>query len=260
MIAVIFTVLRQWGDVGRLVKRLRAHPLLILVIIFDSSLLAVQLWLFGWAPQTGHGLDLALGFLLLPLVMVLAGVLLHRERLSAGRLVAIAFALTGVAAAVFLAGGIGWATGIVALGYPAYFIVRRHFRLDSTGATGLEFATMALFAVVVLFKPDAVMPVVTDGQLALLVIVLGVLGATGFLAYLQASRMLPFGVFGLLGYLEPILLVLVSVTLLGEPFEVGDAVVYGPILIAIAVLSGEGLRTRGLENGRGSSVLPADVR
>lgn len=107
-----------WRDVHRVVCRLRHRRALIAILIVDAALLGVQLWLFSWAPQSGNGLDTALGYLLLPLVMVIVGTVLHREQLSLLRTAAVTSAAVGVVAAVVVAGGLSWVTLVVGLGYP----------------------------------------------------------------------------------------------------------------------------------------------
>ena len=60
-------------------------------------------------------------------------------------------------------------------------------------------------------------------------------------SYLMASQRLPLGLFGLLGYLEPALLFVVSL-LVGERMLASDLWTYGPIWLALLVLGLEGLR------------------
>ncbi|WP_054821756.1 hypothetical protein [Arthrobacter sp. JCM 19049] len=43
-------------------------------------MVGVQLWLFVWAPAHGKALDASLGFLLLPITLVLGGRLVFKSR------------------------------------------------------------------------------------------------------------------------------------------------------------------------------------
>lgn len=247
VVAVLLLAFRRWSDVARLAHRLAAHPALILVLVLDALLLAVQMWLFGWAPQSGHGLDVSLGYLLMPLVMVVLGVVLNRERVSRLRLVAVGAAAIGVAAAVFVAGGISLPTVVVALGYPLYFVIRRRAALDGPGSLLLELVALVPVAVVLLLVAPP-----RDGALGADavagILLLGTVGGVALVLYLIASRLLSFAVFGLLSYVEPVLLVVVSVALLGESLTPLDVAVYGPILVALVLLSVE---SRGRPRGAG---------
>lgn len=244
VVAVLFTVVDGWREVAAVLRRLRRRPLLVLVLVADGLLLGVQLWIFGWAPQTGHGLEAALGYLLLPLVMVVAGLALHSERLSLLRALAVAAAAVGVLFALLAAGGIAPVTAVVALGYPLYFVLRRRARLDTMGAFGLELVVLLPVAVWFLVGEDGAAPLAASPWLVLGVLLLGVISGVALFLYLAASRALSFGLFGLLTYLEPVLLIVVAVLLLGERLTAIDALVYGPIVLALVLLGIEPLRRR----------------
>lgn len=236
VLATLVGVFGWWRDVRVIALRLSRRPALILVVVLDGLLLSVQLWLFGWAPQTGHGLELALGYLLMPLAMVVVGVVLHRERLAPLRIAAVAAAAVGVTAAIVVAGGLSWATIAVAVGYPVYFAIRRRAGLDSIGAFCFELLVLVPVAVVLALQPSSLDVLAAHPQLGWGILLLGVIGGVALVLYLVASRLLSFGVFGLLSYLEPVLLVLVAVLLLGESLTLTDVFVYGPIVIALVLL------------------------
>ena len=65
--------------------------------------------------------------------------------------------------------------------------------------------------------------------------VLGVLSAVALALYMMASRLLPLGLFGLLSYVEPVLLAMVAL-MLGESIQPGQWWTYGPIFVAVACL------------------------
>jgi chloramphenicol-sensitive protein RarD len=261
--ALLLTVLmrstRLWSEVTALARRCRERPRLAAVVALDGALLGVQVWVFGWAPQTGHGLDISLGYLILPLVMVLVGVVVFGERPSRLQVLAVAIAAVGVAAAVALAGGLHWPTLLVALGLPPYFVCRRAFGVDTAGAQLLEVLAMlplaAAFACVV--TPSWGL-VAADPSLVLGLVVLAILSVGGFGLYLTASRLLPFALFGVLGYVEPVLLVLLSLTVLGEPWHRSDTVIYVPIVLALAVLALDTARATRRSGPADARALAAD--
>lgn len=246
LIALVFTYARQWPSVAAIVDRLRTHPLLVPVLIANAAFFGFQLWLFGWAPQAGRALEVALGYLLMPLMLVGVGIVLHGEPLSRLRACALGAATIGVAVAVFLAGGIGWPSAAVFIGYPIYFASRRATGLDAIGVIPLEFAVMTPVALVILvLDHDATAPLSVTSH-ALGILLLGVLSAGAFLAYLRAGELLPFSMFGLLAYLEPVLLVLVATLILGERFAPEQVLVYGPIAVGLALLAVDLRRDRGV--------------
>lgn len=143
-------------ELRQMLQRVHRRPILALVLTCNGLLLGVQLWIFAWAPVSGHGLDVALGYLLLPLIMVVVGRVIHREHLPRLRVAAVAAAAIGV----------------------------------------------------------------------------------------RASELLPFGLFGLLTYVEPVLLAVVSITILGESLTPVDLLTYGPIAVALCLLGIENATAR----------------
>ncbi|MFE4542692.1 EamA family transporter RarD [Arthrobacter sp. NPDC056727] len=236
--ALLLTLTRSWADVRSVVRRIRESPSKGFVLVACGALIGVQTWLFGWGPQSGQGLDIALGYLMLPLVAVVVGSLLYGERLSVWRASAVVTAAVGVIAAVVLAGGIRWPTLVVSLGFPVYFVLRKRTGLNGAGALFFETIALLPFVIWVLAQPDASRSFGgAPPTLFVAVLLLGVLGAAGLSSYLAASRLLDFALFGLLGYLEPVLLIIVAVMFLGERLTPSDFSIYVPITLALVLLA-----------------------
>ena len=235
----------QWPRVRILARRVQRQPALALGLLASAALLGVQLWLFMWAPLHGRALPVSLGYFLLPLVMVLAGRLLYRENLSRLQWLATLLAGLGVAHEVLRAGGMSWETWLVALGYTVYFVLRRQLATDHIGGHWLDMLLLVPAALwFVQRAPSSVPLVLEQAHLWAMVPVLGVVSAVALALYMAASRLLPLGLFGLLSYVEPVLLAVVAL-LLGESIGPDQWPSYGPIFAAVGVLVLDGaLRLR----------------
>lgn len=232
---------REWHHVTGVAARLRAQPGLALVMLLSSALLGVQVWLFMWAPLHGRALDVSLGYFILPLSLVLVGRVVYRERLSALQAAAVACAALGVGHELWRAGGFSWPALVVFVGYPLYFMLRRRFRLEHLG--GLWFDMLLMLPAAIWFALHGQL----DGDLLRveprffwMVPLLGLLSAAALAAYIMASRLLKFALFGLLGYIEPVLLMLVAL-LLGETIAASAWLTWAPIWLALILLVAEGV-------------------
>lgn len=227
--------------------------------MLSAALLGVQFWLFTWAPVHGRALEVSLGYFLLPLAMVLVGRVVYGERLSRFQQLATIAALLGVANELFVLGHFAWPTMVVALGYPVYFVLRRTLGTDHFGGLWWDMLLMVPVAVWFLAASDRPLGLlVDDPKLFALLPLMGVMSAAAVAAYMLASRLLPFGLFGLLSYVEPVLLVIVAL-LLGEGLEHGQLLTYVPIWIAVALLAVEGgLRIGRSRAGAGRVPVAAD--
>ncbi len=225
------------AEMVSLLGRIRARPGLLFYGAIASALVGVQLWLFMYAPMNGFALATSLGYFLLPLVMVVVGRMFFAERLSQGQKNAVALAAAGVVHQLVFAGGMAWPTLLICLGYPVYFAARRRARFESNAAFTLE---------VLFLTPLAVYFILTGvsepGYSLIPVFAIGVLGAVAMFLYLGAASLLSLSVFGLLSYVEPVLL-LVAAVAMGEQLFFKDAFTYAPIVVALVVLAVDGFRS-----------------
>jgi len=221
---------------GVLMQRVQRQPLLALALLGNAALLGLQLWLFMWAPLHGRALPVSLGYFLLPLVMVLTGRILYRERLTALQRLATVLAALGVLHEILRMGGMSWEVWLVAIGYTAYFVVRRHLRCDNLAGHWLDLLLLAPAACwFVARAPSSLTLLAEPSPLWFMVPILGFISAIALALYMAANRLLPLGLFGLLSYVEPVLLALAAF-LLGESIAPAQWPTYGPIFAAVAVL------------------------
>lgn len=240
-----FLTLFMWlsGDLSHIqaiFKRIIAKPALLLVLMMTSVLTSAQLWLFLWGPMHGRGLQVSLGYFLLPLVLVLAGRFLYGEKLSRFQFVAVLLAVFGVGHEIWRLGHIAWETALVAIGYTAYFVIRRKIKTDNLG--GFWWDLLLILPIAIFFTQTGNTPYLKfleQPSLVVVVMGLGVLSAIGLGSYILASRYLPLIIFGLLGYLEPVLLALASL-MMGEEIGSEEWLTYIPIWLAVLVLVLEG--------------------
>ena len=230
----------DWKLVRALAARLRRQPVLFFGLLLSSVLLGAQLLIFMWAPLHGRSLDVSLGYFLLPLSMILTGRVVYGEHLSYLQKIAAAFAAIGVGHELWRLGSFSWETLLVAGGYPLYFVLRRKLKTDNLG--GLWFDMLFMLPIGLWFIANGhPLAIQQTPLLYLLIPVLGIISASALVSYIIASRLLPFSLFGLLSYVEPVLLVGVAL-LLGESISRDEMLTYIPIWIAVGVLILEGAK------------------
>lgn len=241
-----FITLFMWwsGDlkhVAEIFRRVLQQPILLLCLPISSFLCTTQLWLFLWGPINGRGLEVSLGYFLLPLVMVLVGCVLYKEKLSSWQMLAVALAVLGVGHEIWRIGSVAWETVYVALAYPLYFFLRRQFKTDNLGGFWWDLFLILPVAFYLGFVySDSTVLLLNYSHLIWAVLGLGFLSALGLGSYILASRYLPFVIFGLLSYLEPVLLAFASM-MLGERVEADEWLTYIPIWLAVLLLVIEGV-------------------
>lgn len=241
-LTLFMLVSKDWKRVGELLARVKRTPLLLLGMLGTSWLMGVQLWLFLWAPLHGRSLEVSMGYFLLPLAMVLTGRLVYGERLSRLQKVAVACAALGVGHELYQNGSFAWETLLVTIGYPIYFVLRKRCRTDHLGGLWCDMCLLLPWALYFVIQgPLSPADLQAHPGLYALIPILGAISASALIAYVLASRLLPFSLFGLLSYVEPVLLVGVAL-LLGETIGPDQWLTYLPIWAAVLVLVIEGFK------------------
>ena len=241
-LTLFMLVSKDWKRVGELLARVKRTPVLLMGMVGTSWLMGVQLWLFLWAPLHGRSLEVSMGYFLLPLAMVLTGRLVYGERLSRLQKVAVACAALGVGHELYQNGSFAWETLLVTIGYPIYFVLRRRCRTDHLGGLWCDMCLLLPWALYFVIQgPLSSGDLQAHPGLYALIPVLGAISASALIAYVLASRLLPFSLFGLLSYVEPVLLVGVAL-LLGETIGPDQWLTYLPIWAAVLVLVLEGFK------------------
>ena len=213
-------------------------------LLLPTPIFLSQFWLFMWAPVNGEGVQTAMGYFLFPLMMVVFGCVIFGEKLSRLQWLAVGFAALGVGSEIVRTQSVSWATLWVCGTYPLYYILRR---LQGVGAiTGLlvDLTIFAPFALAYLFfiAPSSLSVVGGSSFFIMMLAGLGVLSVLAMKTNVDASQMLPVNVYGMMSYIEPALLFILAITVLGNPFESAMIYNYGLIWLGIVFLMIHGVR------------------
>ncbi|OOZ42452.1 EamA family transporter RarD [Solemya elarraichensis gill symbiont] len=233
----------QWNQIRDVARRLLNEARLWVILPLSSALLGVQLWLFMWAPLHNMALDASIGYFLLPMTMLVAGRLIYKDKLSGLQKIAALCALFGVSHELYRVGVFSWASLLVALGYPLYFILRRKEKLDCLGGLWFDLALTLPVALWFAIREIDSLPLLFTERptLYILIPILGLISSLALASYIAASRLLNLSLFGLLGYVEPVLLAIVAL-LLGEHIGSDQWLTYIPIWLAVGLLAVAGIR------------------
>ena len=208
-----------------------------LYLLLPTPIIASQLWLFMWAPVNGQAVNTAMGYFLFPLTMVLLGCVVFKEKLSRLQGLAITLAALGVGLQFWLSGSVSWATAWVCLTYPIYYGLRRWQGVPPL--LGL-FVDLSLIAPVafgyIVWQQSSLAVVMASATMGMLLVGLGLISALAMHTNLKASSMLPMNTFGMLSYLEPALMFLLSIVWLHETVTPTMMTSFGLIWAGVVVM------------------------
>lgn len=232
------------------VRETLSRPHAATMLAVSGALIAINWGLYIWAVNAGHVVESALGYFINPLLNVLLGVIVLKERLNRLQWLSVGIAAVGVLWLTFSYGRFPWIALALACTFGAYGLVRKLLGVPPVRGLGVESLWLLLPALAYLLwseasgaghlLPHAVAPAWGWGVLGLLVFG-GVLTSLPLIGFAAAVQRIPYSLVGLLQYISPTLQLLVGVLVLDEAFGRGRAVGFGFIWIALALYAADGL-------------------
>ena len=213
-----------------------------------TGLLLMTNWLvYIWAVNQGRIVDTSLGYFMNPIVNVLLGVLILRERMRPWQWAATALAASGVVWLTFQYGTPPWIALIVAFSFGFYGLLKKMSKLDAldglTVEMGLLAGPMIVLLAVTYSRPDSV-GVVAQAPTLIFLMLTGVFTVVPLLLFGMAARSIPLTVLGLIQYVAPTLQFLLGVFVFHEPFSLALLIGFALIWAALFVFTWEGLAHR----------------
>lgn len=235
-VGLLLTVGRRWGKVLAVVQRPRQFAMLAL-----AALLVGSNWLvFLWAVADRQVVASSLGYFLTPLVNVLLGLLVLKERLNRLEWVSVGLAVGAIGNEILTLGSLPWVSLFLAGTFGTYGLVRKQVPVDALSGLWLE--TLAMLPVCGLYalwqgQHGHLVFAAHDALTTSLLIAAGALTALPLIAFAAATQRLDLATVGMLMYINPTLQFLTAVVLFGEPLQPARLVSFGLIWLGLFVFS-----------------------
>ncbi len=233
-VAVLVTVGRRWQSVMRVFRA----PKQVLWLFLTTVLLSGNWFIYIWAVNSDQVLETSLGYYINPLLSVVIGMVMLRERLSPLQTVAVV--LAGVAVLILTVGfgRLPWISLWLAGTFGIYGYVRKVIKVESLDGLFVETLLMVPFAIgyLVWLGDTAVYQPGIDRDLFFMVLT-GVITALPLLWFAAAARRLQLSTVGLFQYIAPSMQFLLAVFAYGEAFTRTHMVTFGLIWLALVLYS-----------------------
>ena len=255
--ALLLTVTRGWGRFVALARDVRTSRSLALAAVF----ILVNWSVFIWATVNGHVVEASLGYFTNPIVTVLLGVLVLREKLRPLQWVAVGVSAVAVLVLAIGYGSFPWIALSLAFSFGLYGLVKKQVgpKADAIGGLTIETLVLAPLAIIalVIMQVTTGLTIGTISPLHTAVMLsVGVLTAIPLLLFAAAARRLPLVYLGLVQYLAPVLQLIIGVWLLHEAMPPERWLGFGIVWIALAILTID-MFTRGRSNRLAAATEPA---
>jgi len=209
-----------------------------LALMLSGALVAVNWLVFVFAVNSERVLSTSLGYFINPLVSVLLGTVVLRERMFGAQVIAVALAAAGTVYLTVQVGEPPWLALALAFSFGLYGLVRKV--TDVGPMVGLFWETLMMMPVALLWLYwSANRGGLVFGELGpaqdLLLIGTGLVTVIPLVLFATAARGLPLITVGLMQYIAPSISFCLAVFLFREPFTIDHAVAFGAIWTALAL-------------------------
>jgi len=212
LLAMLALALKRWHAASAAIRT----PRVALALAASTLLIGSNWLLYIHAVNSGHALQASLGYFINPLVNVLLGVLILRERLGRAETVAILLATAGVAALTIDQGMLPWLPLGLAFSFGLYGLVRKIAGIGPIEGLLIETGLLAPLALGWLLAK----PTLPSGGVAppyWMLMATGLITMTPLLLFAGAANRLRLSDLGLLQYIAPTVQMLIAIRIFGEP-------------------------------------------
>jgi len=240
-LVLLVSLWRRWPAI----RAALAASRVMMTLTVTALLIAANWLIYIWAVLNGHVLAGSLGYYLNPLINVLLGVVILKEKLTRGQIAAVLLAGAGVAVLAAGAAEGLWISLTLALTFGLYGFIRKIAPVDALEGLTIETAILAPISLCwILWLQQQGIGGFTafSATTNALLILGGALTAIPLLLFNAAAKRLPYSTLGFLQYIAPSLQFLLAVLVFGEAFTPAHMLCFGAIWAALAIFAFEGLR------------------
>lgn len=231
-------------------ERVFRHPAKIAGVALAAAALTINWYTYIWAVNNNHVIQASLGYYINPLISVLLGVIILKEKLSIYQKVACLLALFGVMALTINYGSIPWVALALAISFAFYGLLKKMINIEPITGLILESCIMSLFSLVYLFNLHNHGQGVFGGiqlSVTLLLIGAGVVTSLPLILFSRAVNHLPLSLMGFLQYINPTFSLLLGIFIFKENFSLVHLAAFSLIWTGLLIFS--------LANGRNANPV-----
>lgn len=217
----------------------------VITLFAAACAIAVNWYFFIYSVQINRVSEASLGYFIFPLVAVVFGLIVFKEKLSALQWVAVALAVFAVLILTYGLGVAPWLALVLSLSFGTYSVLKKRLDLSPVISVTLEVMLLLPLTVPYLLIQNWPIPDSTDSwQIWFLLMGSGPLTATPLILFSYATRRISMSTVGIMQYINPSIQFLVALLIFAEPMTDWHFGAFSIIWVAVVIYSWSGFSAR----------------
>ncbi|WP_026570868.1 MULTISPECIES: EamA family transporter RarD [Sediminibacillus] len=235
--ALLLSLLKKWRPFIRECRQIIRDKQRLIGITLASIVISINWLVFIWAVNSDHVVQASLGYYINPLISIILGMVVLKEKLTKWQLISFLLAAAGVVNLTISFGVFPWVSILLALSFGLYGLLKKTVAISAMFGLAIETLIVTPIALIYLLSRQ------TDGGAAPeiftsttgLLILSGVATAVPLLLFASGAQRIPLSMVGFLQYFAPTLMLFIGVFLYGETFTHAHLVSFTCIWAALAI-------------------------
>ncbi|PEZ04926.1 protein RarD [Bacillus sp. AFS018417] len=237
---LVLLICKRFGQFTSELVQLFKRPKLFMSLTVASILISGNWFVYIWAVNHNHVIEASLGYYINPLVSILLGTLVLKEKLNFWQYVAVGLAAFGVAILTVHYGSIPWIAISLACTFGLYGLSKK--LLDYDSMIGLTMETMLVMPIALVYLGMlGVQGIGSFGSVSitstLLLAGAGIVTALPLLYFAKGTKLIPLSMVGFLQYIAPTISLVLGIFVFHEHFTGTHMIAFFFIWIALFTFS-----------------------
>lgn len=205
-------------------------------LILTGVLLTINWFIFIVAVNSNHVVEASLGYYINPIISVLLGMIVLKEKMNKIQTLALIFAFCGVTYMTVSYGKFPWISIVLATTFALYGLLKKMHGLDSIlslmGEVMIILPIMIAYTTILWFKGENQL-FAGDMKVVLFILFSGVVTVVPLYLFSEGTHRIALSSVGFLQYIAPTMMLLIGVFVYGEAFTYTHKISFAFIWVAV---------------------------
>ena len=233
------------------------------LLFLAGILIAINWYGFIYAVTSGNALQASLGYYIFPLVAVFLGIVFNQEKFTSIQILAICLVIISVVSLIYMNGEVPGLALILAFSFGFYGLIKSNVKLNPISSVTYEtilITPLAIIVMIIFTEPTINRENIFADSTLILLIFSGLITAIPLVLFSTGTKVFSYATVGLVQYLNPTIQFIIAIFYFEEAFELGHAIAFFLIWVALFIYSFESISKELNKDGISVSTLSKKLK